>query len=342
MKTELVRIDYERPLEPQVAPWGAVLRAGGLVAFPTETVYGLGGNGLAAAAAERIYAAKGRPSDNPLILHVTDWEMAAPLAREWPEPARKLAAAFWPGPLTLVLPKAAQVPLAVTGGGDTVALRAPDQPVAEALIRAAGVPLAGPSANRSGRPSPVTAEAVRRDLDGRIAAILDGGPCTIGVESTVVACTDERITIYRPGAITPEMLAEFAPTELDAALQDAAAIPKAPGMKYRHYAPKMPVYLYTGEPAAVAAEIVSDYSDERGYFVSRETAAQLPAQAHVRIWGARTDVAAMAASMYDSLLTLENEGVSEIYAEGVPATGLGLAVMNRLQKAAGYRIREVL
>ena len=269
MKTKYVTIDHSRPLGPQVAPWGEILRAGGLVAFPTETVYGLGANGLDSEAAKKIYVAKGRPSDNPLILHVLDRDGLAPLVKEIPPLVDRLISEFWPGPLTLVLPKSDIVPTTVTGGGETVAVRAPSQPVARALIAAAGVPLAAPSANLSGRPSPVTAPAVRHDLDGRVDAILDDGACRIGLESTVVSLQENELVIYRPGAITLEMLSAFAPTRLDSALVTGQGIPKAPGMKYRHYAPRVPVYLYTGETEKIRAALAKTYDPRRGYLAVR-------------------------------------------------------------------------
>lgn len=341
MKTKYVTIDHSRPLGPQVAPWGEILRAGGLVAFPTETVYGLGANGLDSEAAKKIYVAKGRPSDNPLILHVLDRDGLAPLVKEIPPLVARLISEFWPGPLTLVLPKSDIVPTTVTGGGATVAVRAPSQPVARALIAAAGVPLAAPSANLSGRPSPVTAPAVRHDLDGRVDGILDDGACRIGLESTVVSLQGKELVIYRPGAITLEMLSAFAPTRLDTALVTGQGIPKAPGMKYRHYAPRVPVYLYTGEAKKISEELAKTYDPHRGYLVSAETARALPAGENIYIWGEAADAAAYAAHLYSGLLYLDETAVEEIYAEGISDQGIGLAVMNRLLKAAAYQVREV-
>ncbi|MDU3214246.1 MAG: L-threonylcarbamoyladenylate synthase [Negativicoccus succinicivorans] len=341
MKTKYVTIDHSRPLGPQVAPWGEILRAGGLVAFPTETVYGLGANGLDSEAAKKIYVAKGRPSDNPLILHVLDRDGLAPLVKEIPPLVDRLISEFWPGPLTLVLPKSDIVPTTVTGGGETVAVRAPSQAVARALIAAAGVPLAAPSANLSGRPSPVTAPAVRHDLDGRVDAILDDGACRIGLESTVVSLQENELVIYRPGAITLEMLSAFAPTRLDSALVTGQGIPKAPGMKYRHYAPRVPVYLYTGETEKIRAALAKTYDPRRGYLVSAETSRALPAGENIYIWGDAADAAAYAAHLYQGLLYLDETAAEEIYAEGVSDQGIGLAVMNRLLKAAAYQVREV-
>lgn len=274
------------PEDPRIREAGRILREGGLVAFPTETVYGLGANGLDGGACSRIYAAKGRPSDNPLILHVDSLEMAKGLAREWPEKARRVANKLWPGPLTMIVPAAACVPRQVTAGLDTVAIRFPSDAVAQALIEAAGVPIAAPSANLSGRPSPTTAGHVLEDLGGRIDVILDGGPCAVGLESTIIDLSVEPPAVLRPGDITEEALAQLlgplagaedsgpADTEItsqarvgtEAAGQTRAARgteaaageagraqgPKAPGMKYRHYAPKAPVTILQGKPAAVA------------------------------------------------------------------------------------------
>ena len=229
----------------------------------------------------------------------------------------------------------------MTGGGETVAVRAPSQPVARALIAAAGVPLAAPSANLSGRPSPVTAPAVRHDLDGRVDAILDDGACRIGLESTVVSLQENELVIYRPGAITLEMLSAFAPTRLDSALVTGQGIPKAPGMKYRHYAPRVPVYLYTGETEKIRAALAKTYDPRRGYLVSAETSRALPAGENIYIWGDAADAAAYAAHLYQGLLYLDETAAEEIYAEGVSDQGIGLAVMNRLLKAAAYQVREV-
>lgn len=341
MKTKRITVTGEvTATHPAIREAAALIRAGELVAFPTETVYGLGADGLMTSAARAVYAAKGRPSDNPLILHVDGRAMLDTVAAAVSPLEEALMAAFWPGPLTLVFSKMAVVPAAVTGGGDTVAVRAPRHPVAAALITAAGVPIAAPSANRSGRPSPTDADMVLHDLDGRIALVLDAGPCIVGVESTVAACTDDTITIYRPGAVTAEMLSAYAPVTVDPALM-GSGIPKAPGMKYRHYSPQVPVTIWQGEGTAVARALCEDYRGDCGYFVSTETAALLPRDAHTFVWGARADRQAMARSLYAALTTLERLPIGEIRAEGVAATDLGAAIMNRLAKAAGYQIKEV-
>ena len=243
METKRIMIEDRRNIkDEELAEAAAVLKSGGLVAFPTETVYGLGGNALDEDAARKIYAAKGRPSDNPLIAHISCAAELAPLVREIPEAGRKLMEAFWPGPLTMIFPKSSKVPYGTTGGLDTVAVRMPDDPVASRLIELAGVPVAAPSANTSGRPSPTTADHVWQDMNGRIDMIIDGGPVGIGVESTIVDVSSPVPSVLRPGAITMEMLREVLgevavdPAILGPMKEDVK--PKAPGMKYRHYAPK--------------------------------------------------------------------------------------------------------
>lgn len=339
--TKWVRLDMGAPLDRQVEQWGKAIRQGELVAFPTETVYGLGANGLDAQAAKKIYRAKGRPSDNPLILHVSGMDMVSPLVERMTPLEKKLMECFWPGPLTLVFPASSNIPSMITGGGSTVAIRCPDNPVAQALILAAGVPIAAPSANLSGRPSPCSASAVMHDMDGRIAAVLDGGSCRIGLESTVVACGSDGIVIYRPGAVTTEMLGAFAPVKLDDALVSGEGIPKAPGMKYRHYAPQVPVHVCIGENTALESYFSALYQEGVGFLISEETAQHLPNEENVLVWGKRRDVERLASCLYESLLDLETKSIREIFVEGVTESGMGLAVMNRLKKAAGYDIREV-
>ena len=249
MKTEYINIEHNNPetIKPAIERAGKILREGGLVAFPTETVYGLGANGLDAAAVSKIFQAKGRPSDNPLILHIADRDDLPALVREIPDWLVPLLDRFWPGPLTVVLPRAACVPDIVTAGLDTVAVRLPSSPMARALIRTAGVPVAAPSANLSGRPSPTAASAVMADIAGRIEMVLDGGVCEVGLESTVLDCTAEIPTILRPGGVTQEMLAAClgkVRTSGDERME-TAAVPRAPGMKYRHYAPAAPLRLFS-------------------------------------------------------------------------------------------------
>ena len=252
MKTKIIEIEYpQKPRDEELLEGARILREGGLVAFPTETVYGLGANALDEEAARKIYEAKGRPSDNPLIAHVSSMEEVYPLVSQVSEKAKKLMDAFWPGPMTLIFPKSDLVPYGTTGGLDTVAVRMPSDPVANRLIALAGVPVAAPSANTSGRPSPTTAQHVLQDMDGRIDMIIDGGPVGIGVESTIVDVSVETPTVLRPGAITMEMLEEvLGEVQIDPAILGPVSAdlrPKAPGMKYKHYAPKADLTLVEPE-----------------------------------------------------------------------------------------------
>jgi len=251
MKTQYIKIDRDQPDHEILAAAANLIRRGRLVAFPTETVYGLGANGLDAAAVGRIFAAKGRPADNPLILHISDRRELDALVREVPEWLEPLLGKFWPGPFTVVLPRSEIVPDIVTAGLDTVAVRLPSLGVARELVRVAGVPIAAPSANLSGRPSPTTAAAVMADMDGRIGMVLDAGPCDVGLESTVLDCVAQPPVILRPGGVTQEMLEECLSSVRSAGQGSAAenAVPRAPGMKYRHYAPSAPLVLFPSEGA---------------------------------------------------------------------------------------------
>ena len=249
--------------------------------------------------------------------------------------------AFWPGPLTIVFPKKDIIPKETSGGLDTIAIRCPANEATRALIRAAGVPVSGPSANISTRPSPTTAEDVYHDMEGRIEAIIDDGPCRIGVESTVIGIENEEIVIYRPGGITLEMLSAFAPTRVDSALTTGSAHPKAPGMKYRHYAPSSPLTVYTGNQEEVEKEILS-FADKKdktyGFFVSREIADKLDKNLPVFVWGSRDSQESFAHNLFSGLLFFNKHPVDQIIGEGTDNKGLGLAIMNRLTKASGYHI----
>lgn len=347
METKIVRIDDVAAQAAEIAAAGAILRAGGLVAFPTETVYGLGANGLDAAACAGIYRAKGRPSDNPLILHVADRGMVDRAAREVTPLAKKLLAALAPGPITLILPKRPEVPPSVTGGLDTVGVRLPESDIARALIRAAGVPVAAPSANLSGRPSPTTAAAVAADLRGRIPMVLDGGPCRFGLESTIVDCTGDRAVILRPGAITRDMIAAaVGAADLDPAIVKRDAAPRAPGMKYVHYAPRAPLTVITGEKAQLAAAFRREVQQRQasGKAVGLVVSAEIAAALHdivpppfTAIYGAQGDLLAMAAHLYEALRYFDDKDVDMLLGEGVAPEGLGLSIMNRLEKASGGR-----
>ncbi len=342
MKTQYILIDRDNPDPTQIEPAAAIIRQGGLVAFPTETVYGLGANGLDFLAVERIFAAKGRPADNPLILHIAERDELEALVREVPAWLEPLLALFWPGPLTVVLPRAERVPDIVTAGLDSVAVRLPSLGAARALIRAAGVPIAAPSANLSGRPSPTTAAAVLADMDGRIEMILDGGLCDVGLESTVLDCTSSVPTILRPGAVTQEMLEKclglvHAP---GVASIDEDTAPRAPGMKYRHYAPAAPLVLFShdsiqGEKGLLVHLHEAQVAGKKiGAIVSVEVAALLPGGIEVSIYGTRGNPAAAATSLYQALRWFDTHPVDIIFAEGVPERGIGRALMNRLYKAA--------
>ena len=331
-----------RPTQEALAEAARLIGSGGLVGFPTETVYGLGADGLCDAAVRDIYAAKGRPADNPLILHVADWASATRLVADPPEAARLLAAAFWPGPLTLVLPAAPCVPEVVRAGLPTVGVRCPAHPVAQALIQAAGVPIAAPSANRSGRPGPTCAQDVLADMDGRISLILDGGPCSVGVESTVLDLTSSPPCVLRPGGVTVDMLLAVLP---EVAVHPSALSPavpgqaKSPGMLHRHYAPRARVVVFDAGQAAACKAAVQQarQAGERPFVLaSRETLAAWGEEPNVRCWGDRDRPQDLAAALFTSLRRLDDAGATLILCEGVAPEGLGLAVMNRLLRAADF------
>ena len=347
LRTEYAKVDPESPDAEVIARAGEILRRGGLVAFPTETVYGLGGDALSPDASRKIYAAKGRPSDNPLIVHIADMDALWPIAAEVPEAAKRLAAAYWPGPLTMVFPKTSLVPPETSGGLPTVAVRMPSHPVAAALIRAAGGYIAAPSANASGRPSPTRVEHVREDMDGRIDMILDGGPVEIGLESTIVDFTEPVPMILRPGFINLRMLREIlGEVRTDPGILSANAgsvRPKAPGMRYRHYAPKAPLLIVEGTANAVTAEI----NRRAGEDISRGLAVGIIAAAEtagtyrnglVREIGSRQTEEEIARHLFDVLRGFDEAGVDRIYSEAFDTPKLGMAIMNRLLRAAGHQV----
>ena len=348
LRTRIETISNKKEASKIFDEAGEIIRSGGLVAFPTETVYGLGANGLDADACAKIYEAKGRPSDNPLILHVADYAMVKQAAAEITPMAERVLAAFAPGPVTVILPKRDEVPSRVTGGLSTVGIRMPDNDVARALIRAARTPIAAPSANRSGRPSPTTAAAVFVDMDGKIPLILDGGPCRFGVESTIVDCTGERAEILRPGAVTREMLAEVLGELAPPPVLREDEAPRAPGMKYVHYAPLAPLTLIAaprGKVGAAFRAAVREATAEGkcpGVIVSKETAKEIEGLVppeHIAVTGSAGDLSAMAANLYEALRSFDDKAANVLFAETVEEAGLGVAVMNRLKKAAGGRIR---
>ena len=336
----------ETPDPAAIEEAGEILKKGGLVAFPTETVYGLGGNALDPEASKKIYEAKGRPSDNPLIVHIADSKDLYPLTGNVPEKAEVLTRQWWPGPLTVILPKSPLVPYETTGGLDTVAVRFPDNRIAQALIRAAGGYVAAPSANSSGRPSPTRAEHVLEDLGERIDMILDGGPVRIGLESTIVDFTEDIPVILRPGYIGKEMLQQVLgevrvdPGLLTADPGGSGPRPKAPGMRYRHYAPKGRLVIVEGRPEDVYRMIRDSVRKElqsgkrTGVICTEESRAEYP-QGDVRCIGSRSEEETIARHLYGILREFDEAGTETIFTESFYTPKMGQAIMNRLIKAAG-------
>ena len=354
MQTKLVRVS-EAGLETDpeqkkaIEKAGQILREGGLVAFPTETVYGLGGDALNKESSRKIYAAKGRPSDNPLIVHIAKLEELYPIVRELPEEALRLAEAFWPGPLTMILKKSDLVPRETTGGLDTVAVRMPGDAVARAMIDAGGGYVAAPSANICGKPSPTQAKYVAEDMDGKIDMILDGGAVCIGLESTIVDLTEEVPMILRPGYITKDMLEKvLGRVETDRTIlsADSGEKPKAPGMKYRHYAPKGELAIVSGKPDQVVETInrltreAREAGKKTGVIATAENKDRYEAQV-VKCAGKRRDEEAIARSLYTILREFDDEEVEVMYSEAFSGSEMGQAIMNRLLKAAGHHVIEV-
>ncbi len=346
MDTRIIQIEEENIDQTLMKEAGAVIRSGGLVAFPTETVYGLGGDAFNAESSARIYAAKGRPSDNPLIVHIAEMADLEKVAVRVPKTAFRLAERFWPGPLTMIFEKAPAVPYATTGGLDTVAVRMPSNKIARALIKASDRYLAAPSANLSGRPSPTQARHVIEDLKGRVDMIIDGGSSDIGLESTIIDLTGGVPVILRPGYITEEMLREaVGSVDTDRTIIDgnSGQAPKAPGMKYRHYAPRGSLAVVEG-----TREQVIDYINEQlkrqsgqgqktGVIATDETAPWYHADL-VKSAGKRSDEEAVARHLFSILREFDEENVQVIYAESFQSRGMGCAIMNRLLKAAGHRV----
>lgn len=349
MKTRHIRIEEQNTDEELIRQAGDILRSGGLVAFPTETVYGLGGDALNPASSARIYQAKGRPSDNPLIVHIADMEALDAIVREIPAEARALAEAFWPGPLTMILPKADIVPRETTGGLETVAVRMPAHRTARELIRAAGGYVAAPSANRSGRPSPTLAKYVAQDLDGRIEMIIDGGSVEIGLESTIVDLTSDKPTILRPGYITRQMLERvLSYVEEDSTLMrcDTGQAPKAPGMKYRHYAPAGELTIVDGDREHTVRYINEELAragqrHKRTAVIAADETVDLYRADIRKSVGSRGHEETVARELYRVLRELDDEEAEVIFAEAFDGDGIGRAVMNRLLKASGYHTVQV-
>ena len=351
MHTIIQRIDLEGDLKEQLKEAAAIIRRGGLVAFPTETVYGLGGDALNPNASAAIYAAKGRPSDNPLIVHIADEGALERIASEVPEKAYLLAERFWPGPLTILLHKSGLVPKETTGGLQTVGIRMPSHPIARALIEVSGTYIAAPSANRSGRPSTTSAQHVIEDLKGRVDMILDGGHVPLGLESTIIDLTAEVPLVLRPGYITLQELTEtIGRVEYDRAVtlhrKDDTIVAKAPGMKYRHYAPQGNLVIYEGEANKVVraineqAERCVRAGEKVGILAADETADSYHYGAVRRI-GSRAREEVIAAHLFDCLREFDDLGVTRIFSESFEDNSLGQAIMNRLLKAAGYQVVEI-
>ena len=333
----------QKEIEDKISAAAKLLREGGLVAVPTETVYGLGANGLDGEAVKKIFAAKGRPQDNPLIIHVTGAQWLPRYCAEVPPLAYVLARKFWPGPLTMILKRREIVPDETTAGLETVGVRCPNHPVTLAIIREAGVPIAAPSANTSGRPSCTTAQDVLEDMDGKIDGIVDGGPCTVGVESTILDLTCDPPRLLRPGGLPLEDLERLiGHIDVDKAVTRALGEgekPKAPGMKYRHYAPKAPVTVVTGAPEKSAREIQRRASSQAGIICFDEYAHLFEGH-EVHTLGPSNDKLTQAQRVFDALRTFDNSSVPEIFAQCPDNRGLGLAIGNRLKKAAGFHVVE--
>lgn len=356
MKTKVITINDRAQIEDsQLEEAARILRNGGLVAFPTETVYGLGANALDEEAARKIYGAKGRPSDNPLIAHVARKEDVEKLVSHIPEAGQKLMDAYWPGPLTLVFPKSGIVPYGTTGGLETVAIRMPSDTIASRLIALAGVPIAAPSANTSGRPSPTTAEHVYQDMNGKIEMIVDGGPVGIGLESTIVDVSGDIPSMLRPGAVTIEMLRETLGTvEIDPAITGplrADVKPKAPGMKYRHYAPKAELMLVESSDEVDGqkrvAEKIMELAKEKleaGYqvgIICTDESREYYTEGIVRSLGLRAKEETIAHNLFAVLREYDDMAVDYIFSESFSKEALGQAIMNRLTKAAGYHVLKL-
>lgn len=349
MKTIVEKVDENQIETEKIRSAARIIREGGLVAFPTETVYGLGADALNPEASKRIYAAKGRPSDNPLIVHIADFESLEKITTGIPERARLLGERFWPGPLTMIFEKNDLVPLETTGGLLTVAVRMPSHPIALALIRESTGYIAAPSANTSGKPSPTLAEHVYLDMEGRIPMILDGGPVGIGIESTIVDFSEDIPTILRPGYITKEMIREvIGEIRMDPGLSgaDQSVRPKAPGMKYRHYAPKAELILVKGQETEVVENInrlvkEAEKQGKRAGIIGTDETCGKYGDGIVKSIGTRKNEETIAQHLYAILREFDELNVDIIYSESFSTAGIGQAIMNRMLKAAGHRVLEV-
>ena len=344
MKTEIFEITDPKVQEDQICAAAAILRRGGLVGIPTETVYGLGANGLNEDAVRSIFEAKGRPQDNPLILHIPHADWLERFCLDIPPAAYALAQRFWPGPLTMILRRRDNVPDVTTGGLNTVGMRCPDHPVTLAIIAAAGIPIAAPSGNISGRPSPTCARHMIEDMDGRIDGIVDGGACGVGVESTIIDLTVTPPRLLRPGGLAleqlQEVLGEIAVDKAVTAPLAPGEKPRAPGMKYRHYAPKAPVIVVTGDGDQTAGYI-RDHADAETGVICFEEYRSLFDGCIVQSIGSMSDKAEQARRIFDALRAFDDTDAKTIYAQCPGSEGLGLAIANRLKKAAGFQVIEL-
>ena len=345
MNTTISKIDRNNIDKKIIENAGKIIREGSLVAFPTETVYGLGADGLNDTACKRIFEAKGRPSDNPLILHISNISMLYNLTDNINEESKKLMESCWPGPLTIIFKKSGKVPSAVTAGLDTVAIRYPKDEIALALISAANTPIAAPSANLSGKPSPTRAIDVYQDLNGKIPLIIDGGACDIGIESTVIDLSEEVPTILRPGFYTYEYIKDILPNvRLDDSIIDSKKIPKSPGQKYTHYAPKAKMEIFVGEKAS--DEILKKALDEKskgkkvGVLVFEDQLSKFKDFKLISL-GNRYDLTYMSHVLFTSLRLMDDENVDLILAEGVSEEALGKSIMNRMKKSASFNVNYV-
>lgn len=347
MTTGIIKINPDNFKGEELEEACHILKDGGLVAFPTETVYGLGADGMNKAAAAQIYQAKGRPSDNPLIIHIAELEELGRVVEEVNEKAKKLIKEFWPGPLTLIFRKKEEVPFETTGGLDTVAVRMPSHPVAQKLIKESRTVIAAPSANTSGRPSPTQASHVKEDLYGKIDMLIDGGSVGLGIESTIMDMTVEPPMLLRPGYITMPMLEQvIGKIQIDPFLagdRKEPVKPKAPGMKYRHYAPKAELFIVEGELSQVVAEInhLAEEKKKQGYrtgIIATEETKDFYFGDSVRVIGTRQDEASIAKHLFSVLREFDKIGTEYIFSEAFSEENLGQAIMNRLIKAAGHQI----
>ncbi len=343
-ESKLKTIYFKDFTKENISQAAEIIRWGGLLGIPTETVYGLGANALDEEAVLHIFEAKGRPQDNPLIIHVPDSAWLERYCENVPESAYRLAERFWPGPLTMILPRKDIVPLRTTGGLETVGVRCPDHPVTLAIIRAANLPIAAPSGNTSGRPSPTCAGDMKEDMDGKIDAIFDGGVCAVGVESTIIDLTCTPPRLLRPGGLPleslQEVLGEVAVDKAVVSLLKDGEKPRAPGMKYRHYAPKAPVTVITGAPEKSAEYIRAHLSPGAGVICFTEFCELFPGHT-IHDLGPAGNKAEQARRVFDALREFDHEAVTEIYAQCPDSGGLGLAIGNRLKKAAGFHVIEV-